>query len=405
VHSGPAAEGAAKAVAGRAFTRGEDVVFGAGHWRPNTAAGQRLLAHELTHVVQHRRDGGSPETIQRAPDPETWVPDSDGSLYYATEAEAERRRAALAVKGEWSEYRVVSFKQGSTTYWRVEMRGEKKGAAPAPGPPAPSAPKEEAPKQPAPSPAPAPSPSAPGPTTPAPTTPAPTTPATGATRVFSLTFDDGPHAAALGTGKNRTEKVLDTLKSKGVKGAFFVQTGVSYRGASSVGKKLMARMAAEGHTVGIHTGGTADHELHTKAEAAGRLESELKAGKAAIAAETGSTPTLVRPPTGASNKAVEATYAKVSLSNLLWDIDGDVGASSLADLKARLDSTDPKAPGIPAVHARGWTGTTPSKPKIVVLYHDVRANTASNIGPVIDHIKAVTAKISGGKDTADFAPP
>ncbi|MGH8476400.1 MAG: DUF4157 domain-containing protein, partial [Methylococcales bacterium] len=30
------------------------MAFGSGHWRPETAAGRHLLAHELTHVVQQR---------------------------------------------------------------------------------------------------------------------------------------------------------------------------------------------------------------------------------------------------------------------------------------------------------------------------------------------------------------
>jgi uncharacterized protein DUF4157 len=35
-----------------AFTHGNDIYFGAGSYRPGTAAGNRLLAHELAHVVQ-----------------------------------------------------------------------------------------------------------------------------------------------------------------------------------------------------------------------------------------------------------------------------------------------------------------------------------------------------------------
>jgi hypothetical protein len=38
----------------KAFTIGRDVVFGAGHYTPQTNAGRRLLAHELTHVVQQQ---------------------------------------------------------------------------------------------------------------------------------------------------------------------------------------------------------------------------------------------------------------------------------------------------------------------------------------------------------------
>jgi len=43
---------AARDVNARAFTLGQNVVFGAGGYAPGTTSGQRLLAHELTHVVQ-----------------------------------------------------------------------------------------------------------------------------------------------------------------------------------------------------------------------------------------------------------------------------------------------------------------------------------------------------------------
>jgi len=222
-------------------------------------------------------------------------------------------------------------------------------------------------------------------------------------RVFSLTFDDGPHTAELKMGINRTEKVLDTLKSKGVKGGFFIQTGV--RGKHKVGKILVKRMEKEGHKVGIHTGGTIDHESHPSAEVAGRLTSELTDAKNYINTETKVTPDLVRPPYGKSNTEVEKVYNKLGLTKLLWDIRGDYNATTLTELKTRLDSSDPDEPGIPAIHARGWKGTTPSHPKIVILYHDLRQATADNIGLLIDHIKSATSTATGGTDTADFAPP
>lgn len=55
VHVGAEASRAARAVAARAYTRGQDIVFGQGEYAPGTAEGTRLLAHELTHVVQQRR--------------------------------------------------------------------------------------------------------------------------------------------------------------------------------------------------------------------------------------------------------------------------------------------------------------------------------------------------------------
>lgn len=49
VHTNAAA---AQSMNAWAFTVGQDVVFDAGRYRPDTAAGRRLLAHELTHTIQ-----------------------------------------------------------------------------------------------------------------------------------------------------------------------------------------------------------------------------------------------------------------------------------------------------------------------------------------------------------------
>jgi hypothetical protein len=54
VHDDPGAAGLARAVSARAFTTGADLYFGEGQYRPGTADGDELLAHELTHVVQQR---------------------------------------------------------------------------------------------------------------------------------------------------------------------------------------------------------------------------------------------------------------------------------------------------------------------------------------------------------------
>jgi len=54
VHDGPAADSLARSVQARAFTTGRDLFFARGEYRPGTARGDQLLAHELTHVVQQR---------------------------------------------------------------------------------------------------------------------------------------------------------------------------------------------------------------------------------------------------------------------------------------------------------------------------------------------------------------
>ena len=52
IHTDTKAAEATKAVNARAFTVGRDVVFGEGEFRPGSEEGDRLLAHELVHVVQ-----------------------------------------------------------------------------------------------------------------------------------------------------------------------------------------------------------------------------------------------------------------------------------------------------------------------------------------------------------------
>ncbi len=59
VHTDDQAAESARVVNARAYTVGRDVVFGAGQYTPGTSEGRRLLAHELTHVVQQRRGGGN----------------------------------------------------------------------------------------------------------------------------------------------------------------------------------------------------------------------------------------------------------------------------------------------------------------------------------------------------------
>ena len=52
VHNDTRAADSAEAIKALAYTIGRDVVFGAGQYAPETSKGKKLLAHELTHVLQ-----------------------------------------------------------------------------------------------------------------------------------------------------------------------------------------------------------------------------------------------------------------------------------------------------------------------------------------------------------------
>lgn len=69
VHAGAEGDRAARAIQARAFTTRKDIGFASGEYAPGTTSGRRLLAHELTHVVQQSgsaRGRTSRALVQRA---------------------------------------------------------------------------------------------------------------------------------------------------------------------------------------------------------------------------------------------------------------------------------------------------------------------------------------------------
>ncbi len=67
VHTDGAAATAAAALGAKAFALGDDIAFAADRYRPGTTEGHKLMAHELVHVAQQERGGGtSAQTEARA---------------------------------------------------------------------------------------------------------------------------------------------------------------------------------------------------------------------------------------------------------------------------------------------------------------------------------------------------
>jgi hypothetical protein len=79
VHTDAKAAESAQAVNALAYT-----VFGAGQYMPGTSAGRRLIAHELTHVVQQRHNSQAPATLR--------IGQADDTF----EVDAERNAASLS---------------------------------------------------------------------------------------------------------------------------------------------------------------------------------------------------------------------------------------------------------------------------------------------------------------------
>lgn len=76
VHSGAAADQSARDVNANAYTVGHNIVFGASQYSPGTREGLRLMAHELTHVVQQGESNapsGATMTLRAQPKTNTPV--------------------------------------------------------------------------------------------------------------------------------------------------------------------------------------------------------------------------------------------------------------------------------------------------------------------------------------------
>ena len=62
VHANAQAAQAARSIRALAYTKGTDVVFDEGQYRPGTESGRKLMAHELAHTIQQ---SGSSQLVQR----------------------------------------------------------------------------------------------------------------------------------------------------------------------------------------------------------------------------------------------------------------------------------------------------------------------------------------------------
>jgi peptidoglycan-N-acetylglucosamine deacetylase len=196
-----------------------------------------------------------------------------------------------------------------------------------------------------------------------------------------LTFDDGPHAGALG-GSNRTEKVLDALRRKGAKAAFFIQTHVPHRLASPNGSRIAARIHAEGHVLAIHTGSLVDHRCHKWrcaqpadiVGAANGLDSDMIRAKAAIKNIVGTDPKFVRATYGCTDAECMKVYSQNKLKHVYWDLSsGDNSKTATAtSVRTRLV----------AETKRLATGAV----DLIYLLHDISQVTAEHLTEFIDAI-------------------
>lgn len=152
-------------------------------------------------------------------------------------------------------------------------------------------------------------------------------------KVVALSFDDGPSPLTL--------QFVRMLHAQKVPATFFM-----------VGDELSARYRAtlreelrDGDALGDHSWS------HPDLLFSGNVASQLQMTKSAIAALSGYTPCVFRPPYGASDRTVLDTAHALGLATITWDV----------------DPRDWSLPGIGAIKTRVLSQVTPGS---IILSHD-----------------------------------
>lgn len=99
IHTDAKAAASARALNASAYTVGRDVVFGAGQYQLGSADGQKLLAHELTHVVQS--GGTAADTLSEPGSAAEREADGVAGDYAAGRELRQVRTAATGLHGNW----------------------------------------------------------------------------------------------------------------------------------------------------------------------------------------------------------------------------------------------------------------------------------------------------------------
>ncbi len=135
VHTDSTAVQTSRDLNARAYTVGSDVAFNSGEYQPGTPEGRRLMAHELTHVVQQGGAGNLERKVQRAQQVELPVAGPEAEEKKAEEAKSgkEEKKAGVEAKAAGTAP-TAEKKVGSETKEPAEKKtdGEAKATGTAP---------------------------------------------------------------------------------------------------------------------------------------------------------------------------------------------------------------------------------------------------------------------------------
>ncbi|MEV6974021.1 polysaccharide deacetylase family protein [Kitasatospora sp. NPDC093806] len=175
-------------------------------------------------------------------------------------------------------------------------------------------------------------------------------------KVVYLTFDDGP-------SPRYTPQVLALLSQYGVRATFFEigQNVAAYPGVTR-------QVHAQGNSVQNHSWSHPDLRNLSKSA----FDYQVTATDARIRAQTGYTPSCLRPPYGGVNTTVRARAAALGKSVQLWSV----------------DPQDWSRPGRAAIERRVLNAVTPGA---VILLHDGggdRSQTVAALPAILRTLKA-----------------
>lgn len=170
-------------------------------------------------------------------------------------------------------------------------------------------------------------------------------------RCIALTFDDGPGPY--------TQTLLEHLDRYHAKATFFV-VGRNIAPYSIALQQAVQRK----HQIGNHTW---NHPLLPKRDEA-VIRQEIESTNSAVAAATGVTPTMVRPPYGGINDKVRAQLQLLTMPAIMWSID----TRDWADHDAAI------------VCSRAVTNATPGA---IILMHDIHKTSVDAVPCILDALQ------------------
>lgn len=179
-------------------------------------------------------------------------------------------------------------------------------------------------------------------------------------KTMYLTFDDGP-------SEENTAAVLDILKENGIKATFFL-VGENVRKHPEIAR----RIAAEGHTIGIHCNRHEYEEIYADADS---YLADFQEAWDAVYEVTGVEAQLFRFPGGSINAYNEDVYEEIiekmtERGYIYFDWNG-----SLEDAVSK---------SAPEELVQNAVESTLGRRKVVMLAHDIVYNTACCLQELID---------------------